>query len=494
MTPFAAEFLTAAPESHAALSHAVACALRALREAWPATGYSGKSPESLSELFQMDPLPIGALPIETVFAEAKHFIANSMIISDPEVAAHYHAPPLIASIAAEIILTALNQSMDSFDQAPAATMLELRIAQWLCEQAALPSTAAATFTTGGSQSNYLALLIARESCLDKRFRWPTRERGLPPEATRLRILCSEAAHFTVAKSATQLGLGTNSVIQIPVDSASRMSIPVLQSKLGELVQQSLIPMAIVATAGTTDFASIDPIREILPLARSSGAWLHVDGAYGGALLFSARHRHLLGGSERADSISVDFHKLLWQPISCAALLVSDSGNFRHIESHSDYLNPETDRNTPNLVTHSLMTTRRFDALKLWISLQILGRDKLAQMIDRTIELAQHAAKTIRSSQRLRLLHEPELGCLVFQYVPSRANADANQINAQIRDRLLYSGKGVIGRTKLHDQQFLKLTVMNPTAAPEQLDALIYRIEQTGFELESTTPRIGQGHE
>jgi L-2,4-diaminobutyrate decarboxylase len=493
MTPFAADFLTGAPESHAALNDAVRFALRALRESWPATGYSGKSPESLSELFQIDPLPTGALPIETVFGETKHFIANSVIISDPDVAAHYYAPPLIASIAAEIILSALNQSMDSFDQAPAATILELRIARWLCEQAALPSTATATFTTGGSQSNYLALLLARETCLDKRFRWPSRERGLPPEATRLRILCSEAAHFTVAKSAAQLGLGTDSVIQIPVDNESRMSIPALQSKLAELRQQSLVAIAIVATAGTTDFASIDQIREILPLARSSRAWLHVDGAYGGAFLFSPRHRHLLGGSEQADSISLDFHKLLWQPISCAALLVSDSASLRYIESHSDYLNPETD-GTPNLVTHSLMTTRRFDALMLWISFQILGRDKLAQMIDRTIELAQHAANTIRSSQYLRLLHAPELGCVVFQYAPSRANADANQINSQIRDRLLYSGKGVIGRTKLHDRQFLKLTLMNPTATPEQVDALIHRIEQTGFELESTTSKIGQDHD
>jgi L-2,4-diaminobutyrate decarboxylase len=244
MALFAEEFLTAAPESHAALREAVELALGALREAWPAGGYAGKSPAALARLFEAEPLPAQAVAMEKVFAAAKDVIGNSVMVSNPNVAAHFHPPPLIAAIAAEIVLSALNQSMDSFDQAPAATMLEMRIAQWLCEEAGLPATAAASFTSGGSQSNYMAMLLAREACVEKHFGWHGAKRGLPAEASRLRILCSEAAHFTIGKSAAQLGLGTDAVAQIPTDGASRMSVAALTTKLRELLGDGLIPMAI----------------------------------------------------------------------------------------------------------------------------------------------------------------------------------------------------------------------------------------------------------
>ena len=158
-------------------------------------------------------------------------------------------------------------------------------------------------------------------------------------------------------------------------------------------------MAIVATAGTTDFGSVDPLPEIAALAGSAGAWLHVDAAYGGALLFSAQHRDKLRGIEAADSLSVDFHKLFWQPIPCSAFLLRDARHFDAIKLYADYLNPELheDAGIPNLVTTSLLTTRRFDALKLWISFQTLGRARLAAMIDRTIALAVHAAKSHKRS-------------------------------------------------------------------------------------------------
>ena len=182
-------------------------------------------------------------------------------------------------------------------------------------------------------------------------------------------------------------------------------------------------MAIVATAGTTDFGSIDPLPELAALAHAAGAWLHVDAAYGGALLFSDRHRDKLHGIETADSLSIDFHKLFWQPIPCSVFLLRDARHFDSIKLHADYLNPELheDEGIPNLVTTSLLTSRRFDALKLWISFQTLGRAKLAAMIDRTIELAAHAARVIRKSPQLELMCEPQLSTVVFRYVPSTQN-------------------------------------------------------------------------
>src|SRR5262249_21861684 len=144
-----------------------------------------------------------------------------------------------------------------------------------------------------------------------------------------------------------------------------------------LRRQGKVVMAIVGTAGTTDFGSIDPLADIAKLAQSAGAWFHIDAAYGSALLFSHKHRRLLRGVEKADSVSMDFHKLFWQPISCAAFLVHDARQFRHMKLHADYLNPEAHEKLgiPDLVTRSVATTRRFDALKLWLSFQALGRKK-----------------------------------------------------------------------------------------------------------------------
>src|SRR5262249_7877703 len=142
---------------------------------------------------------------------------------------------------------------------------------------------------GGTQSNYLGLLLARDAFAARRG-WDVRRDGLPPEAARFRILCSEAAHFTVEKSAAQLGLGTAAVIKVAVDDRFRMCSRALAAALAGLRRRDLLPIAVVATAGTTDFGSIDPLPEVAQVARAAGAWLHVDAAYGGALLFSPHHR------------------------------------------------------------------------------------------------------------------------------------------------------------------------------------------------------------
>jgi len=237
-----------------------------------------------------------------------------VVVSHPDTAAHLHCPPLQAALAAEAVISALNQSMDSFDQAPMATILEQKFFQWLTAEVEFPAGANGTFTSGGTQSNYMGLLLARDSFLKSRLRWPAQRKGLPPEAARMRVLCSEAAHFSVEKSAAQLGIGTGAVVKVAVDGEFRMRPESLRSVLDDMRAESMFPFAIVATAGTTDFGSVDPLPEIVDLARSAGAWLHVDAAYGGVLLFSRRHRHQLEGVASADSVSLDFHKLFWQPV------------------------------------------------------------------------------------------------------------------------------------------------------------------------------------
>lgn len=481
---FESDFLTSADVSRDAYRRLISQAAAILCESLPHSPYAGKGPAELADLISADFLPQEASSAQ-VADILRTIVANSIAVSHPHTAAHLHCPPLLASLAAEVVISALNQSMDSFDQAPIATIVEQKIIRWLCAQAGLPVTADGTFTTGGSQSNYMGLLLARDTFLRKHWNWSAQKSGLPPQASQLRILCSEVAHFTVEKSAMQLGLGTDSVVRVAVDDHFRMGPAALLAALAALQSQNLLPVAIVATAGTTDFGSIDPLPEIAALARTANTWLHVDAAYGGALLFSADHRPKLAGIEQADSIAIDFHKLLWQPIPCSVFLLREAQRFDSIRMHADYLNPEpdVDGDFPNLVTTSLLTSRRFDALKLWISLQHLGRAKLAAMIDRTIALAAYAGEIVHRMPNLELTSEPQLSTVVFRYIPRHAGLHADRINPSIRQRLLASGFAIIGHTRVRGQQCLKFTCMNPATSDTQIKELIEMVLAQGTELE-----------
>lgn len=477
---FESEFSISSNQNIQAYRQHISRAVELVCEFFPNQPYRGADARTLSDLIGSDFLPELPHSSRQIAKTLSAVISNSVAVSDPGTIAHLHCPPLLAALAAEVVISALNQSMDSFDQAPIATIVEQKFVRWSCTEAGLPAGADGTFTTGGSQSNYMGLLLARDAFLRDRWNWSAQKLGLHPETKRLRILCSEAAHFTVEKSASQLGLGTDAVVRIAVDDGFRMSSVALRKAIDDVQAQSLLPMAVVATAGTTDFGSVDPLREIAEVAQQAGTWLHVDAAYGGALLFTPRHRGRLAGIEAADSLSIDFHKLFWQPIPCSVFLLRDGRNFKFIKMHADYLNPESheERGIPDLVTRSLLTSRRFDALKLWISFLTLGRKKLAEMIDRTIALANHAAHMIRRTPELQLVSDPQLGTVVFRFVPPGGNVDADKLNILVRQRLFEVGRAVIGHTRVSNRECLKFTCMNPAATEAQIEALIEAIVET----------------
>lgn len=198
-----------------------------------------------------------------------------------------------------------------------------------------------------------------------------------------------------------------------------MRTDALAAELARCQSAGLIPMAVVATAGTTDFGSIDPLPEIAGLCAGYGTWMHVDAAYGCGLLVS-RRRALLTGIERADSVTVDYHKSFFQPVSSSAILVRDRATLRHVTYHADYLNPRrmAEQRIPNQVDKSIQTTRRFDALKLWLTLRIMGAQAVGELFDEVIDRAADAWKLLHDDPRFEVVVEPQLSTLVFRYVPS----------------------------------------------------------------------------
>ena len=193
-------------------------------------------------------------------------------------------------------------------------------------------------------------------------------------------------------------------------------------------------MAVVATAGTTDFGAVDPLDELAAVARGYGAWLHVDAAYGGGLMVSGRYRHLLDGIRLADSVTVDFHKTFFQPVSSSALLVRDA---RHAAARDlPRRLPEPGAppcDLPNQVDKSIQTTRRFDALKLWLTLRIMGADALGALFDEAIDLASRVGGILAADPDFELAAAPQLSTLVFRYRPLLA--DGSRLAEDTADRL-----------------------------------------------------------
>jgi L-2,4-diaminobutyrate decarboxylase len=424
------------------------------------------TPDALDRVLDMDVGPrLGAGLEATLELVRDRIVSNSIDVAHPLCAAHLHCPPLVASLAAEAIISATNQSLDSWDQAPAATHLERRMIAWLGQQYGLGPRADGVFTSGGTQSNMMALLLARDHAAAARGCSIARD-GITNVVRRFRIVCSSASHFSVRKSARILGLGDRSVVEVAADERGRLDPRRVSAVMESLRADSLIPIALVATAGTTDLGAIDPLDELAALARTHGAWLHVDAAVGGALVLSEREAQRLRGIEAADSVTVDFHKLWFQPISCGAFLVREGAALEPALLHADYLNPADEDGLPNLVDKSLQTTRRFDALKLFVALRTHGHAFFGRAVETLLDLAAEAACVIDDDPALELVRRPSLNTVVFRHV------GGDRVNEAIRSTLLHSGRAVIARTRLDGRVVLKLTLMNPATTPADLRELV----------------------
>ncbi|MDX2558997.1 aspartate aminotransferase family protein [Streptomyces sp. TX20-6-3] len=391
------------------------------------------------------------------------YLRDAVYFHHPRYLGHLNCPVVIPAVLGEAVLSAVNSSLDTWDQSAGGTLIERKIVDWTCGRIGLGPAADGVFTSGGTQSNLQALLLAREE-------------AKTTDLSKLRIFSSECSHFSVQKSATLLGLGQDAVVSIPVDRNKRMQSVVLAAELGACRAEGLVPMAIVATAGTTDFGSIDPLPEIAALADEYGAWMHVDAAYGCGLLASPTRRHLLDGIERADSVTVDFHKSFFQPVSSSAVLVRDGATLRHATYHADYLNPARTvaERIPNQVDKSLQTTRRFDALKLWMTLRVMGADGVGQLFDEVCDLAAEGFALLAADPRYDVVVEPQISTLVYRYIPENVTSpeDIDRANLYARKALFASGEAVVAGTKVDGRQYLKFTLLNPETTAADIAAVL----------------------
>lgn len=437
------------------------------------TMFDGKPIEQLrSELNQIEMLPAkGVGDIQALHEAKTYFLQHALQVHHPLCSAHLHCPTTLASQLAEVLINISNQSMDSWDQSPSATLFEEHIIKQLREKIGYSVGDAGVFTSGGTQSNFMGLLLAREYCLKHYSTYQKQD---------LVVVCSEQAHFSVQQSMLLLGFDESAVVTVSCDNGGRIIIESLASVLTDLQAKNKKAFAIVATAGTTDTGAIDDIAAIAKLAKTHQVWLHIDAAWGGILLFSKKYRQRLDGIELADSITLDFHKQFLQTISCGAFVLKDADNYELICRHDDYLNPIEDEleGVPNLVAKSIQTTRRFDALKLWMSLRSLGADNYAEMVDYSIDLAQQVAQHIDNSPIFELVNSTQIASVLFRIKKEMlVGHDSTQVHRYIAQLLFDEGKANLGITRRDGETTLKLTLLNPNTTFEHVNALLAIIEK-----------------
>lgn len=409
------------------------------------------------------------------------YLDDAVYFHDTGYAAHLNCPVLIPALLAELFVSSVNSSLDTWDQSAGGTLIERKLIDWTAARIGFDA-GDGVFTSGGTQSNLQALLMARgQACVSS---IGNVDPGVPLAETlgRFRIFASTDSHFSVQKSANILGLGLDAVVPIPTDAKHRMDPVALERAIFDCLRSGLVPMAVVATAGTTDFGSIDPLEHIAEVCRTHGVWMHVDAAYGGGLLVSTRRRQLLAGIENADSVTIDYHKTFFQPVSSSAVVVRDGESLRHVTYHADYLNPKSAA-LPNQVDKSLQTTRRFDALKLWLTLRIMGAEQVGDIFDAVIDLASEVYECLRDDDDFEVITAPSLSTLVFRFRPVRMGVGtADELNPLIRTRLFDEGKAIVAGTKVDGHSWLKFTLLNPETTRDDLLGILDLIRGIGNDL------------
>jgi len=445
--------------------------------------FSGVSSTALKAAFAAVDFDTPLPDYESLLQEVQElYVKHATAFHLPAYIAHLNCPVVIPAVAAEVLIAAINSSQDTWDQSAGGTLMEQQLINWTAREIGFGTVADGVFTAGGSQSNLMGLLLARDHYAITNGGHNIKKEGLPADASRYRIFISEKAHFSNHKGAALLGLGEQALVEIKTDARFRMDAELLEQAIAREIQQGNIPIAIVATAGTTDFGNLDPLADIGRIAAKYNLWYHIDAAYGCGLLLTEKYRHLLNGMETAHSVTIDYHKSFFQPISSSAFIVKDRQYLRLLRMHVDYLNPkDEDYDDLNQINKSIMqSTRRFDALKLWFTLRLMGKQKLGAYTETIIETAEKAAEVIGLDPDLELLSYSDIGVILFRYAPEQYNpADLDALNQYIKKTMFNTGLVLVASTRVNGNFYLKFTMLNPLTTLDDVHFILNTIKETG---------------
>ena len=404
----------------------------------------------LHELVRIDGSTADPLELARLVARYANQLHHPMYMG------HQVCAPLPDGATADLLISMLNQSTAVWEMSPIATPIEKEVMRWLASLAGFPETSAGTAVSGGSAANLTGLLAARA-----RFHADASTMTKRPV-----LLTSADAHYSVARAAAIMGIPAVDVLKVPTDDEHRIDVGALEEALSAVeARDDAAPLAIIATAGTTATGAFDRLDEIALLRDRFRTWLHVDAAHGASVLLCDSLRHLVVGLERADSFSWDPHKMMFLPLSLGTILVRDGRWLRRaFEADAPYL---FNAGSENLGEMTIQCSKRADAIKLWLLLRAYGPAAIVQTIERVTALTRYLYERLAASDDFEPLHEPELNILCFR----RRGLDDEQ-TADLRERLVRSGRAWITTTILRGERVLRATIMNPRTTEAHIDAML----------------------
>ncbi|HVG38938.1 MAG TPA: pyridoxal-dependent decarboxylase [Pyrinomonadaceae bacterium] len=437
---------------------------------------SPATPAELRELFN-EPLPEKGVGREAILDEfARRIAVHAMHIPSPRYYGLFNPTPLPIAVWADALCSALNQNGAAWRNSPSASLVEDRVLHWLCELIGYGELAYGTLTSGGSEANLVALKCARDNAHQS-----IRGRGVRSGDAELVVYVSELAHYSLDKSVDILGLGRENLRSIRTDEAHHIDLGSLVQEIEKDKHEGRRPCCLVGVAGATSNGAIDPLDELARVAREYKLWFHVDAAYGGALAFSAAHKHLLRGIELADSVTIDPHKWMFVPFACGAVLLREGGAMlrNSFDVTPEYLSEKREGGADvpyDFFRYGQLGTRRFNALKCWMAIKFLGVVGYAEIIERQIELTRYFAARLRDTPFFELVGGVETAVCCFRWRPPKLNetdaAALDECQHRLQQRVEKSGEAWISTTVLKKRRVLRVNVNSILTSRRHLDDLL----------------------
>jgi L-2,4-diaminobutyrate decarboxylase len=411
----------------------------------------------------------------TLFAD---IIARSTRLHHPRYMGHQVSPVAPAAALAGLLAELLNNGSAVYEMGMAGNAIERVVIEHTARHIGYDSAAGGIITSGGTLGNLTALLTARAA--------------LPHDvwhegygAEKLAIIVSDEAHYCVDRAARIMGLGNAGILKVPTDDQYKLRTDLLEETYRRAVAAGLTVFAVVGSGSSTSTGAHDDLEAIGTFARANGLWFHVDAAHGGGAFFSPTYRHLLAGADQADSVVIDYHKLLMVP-ALATAVVYKRGDDAHrtFQQRAQYLWDSTGADWYNSGKRTFECTKFMASVKAYTLLRLYGEDLFRQNIDILYGLSRTFAALIRQRPGFELATEPESNIVCFRYVGDPSGRERSGLNAQnqrIRAALLNEGRFYIVQTTLREQtgssaQYLRVSLMNPFTTEADLIELLDTIK------------------
>ncbi len=392
-------------------------------------------------------------------------------IHNPKYVGHQVAPTAPITALSAMTGSLLNNGMAVYEMGMAPSAIERVITDWLCSKLGYDAQSRGFLTSGGTLANLTALLSARKAKL-------TDDVWNNGHSNALGIMVCEEAHYCIDRAAKIMGLGEKGIIKIPAMSNYAMDISLLQDHYQKAQEKGIQIFAIVGSAPSTATGIYDNLRAIADFAKKHDLWFHVDGAHGGAAIFSEKYRHLLNGIQDSDSVVIDGHKMMMMPIITTALLFRNGKNAAATFSQkADYLLTQSDdEDWYNSGKRTFECTKTMMSIHWYTLLKTYGEGIFDQYLTPLFDLGRAFGARIESNPRFELAVRPVSNIVCFRFVDETLdNMALNAINVQIRLQLLEEGKFYLVQTQLRGKHYLRTTLMNPFTTMADLEALLHAI-------------------